>query len=201
MTVAIDIKSIYRVRNGYYEESNMDIGAKINQLRKKNGLTQEELADRCELSKGFISQVERGLTSPSIATLIDMLECLGTTLKDFFNESSQEKIVFTKQDVFEKEDKECNNMITWLIPNAQKNDMEPILINIEPGGRSSVGAPHDGEEFGYVIAGSVYVHLGNKKFKAKKGDSFYFRPTSDHYLYNPGKTKAIVLWVATPPSF
>ena len=101
----------------------MDIGAKINQLRKKNGLTQEELADRCELSKGFISQVERGLTSPSIATLIDILECLGTNLKDFFNETSQEKIVFTKQDVFEKEDKELGNMITWLIPNAQKNDM------------------------------------------------------------------------------
>ncbi len=80
----------------------MDIGTKINQLRKKNGLTQEELADRCELSKGFISQVERGLTSPSIATLIDILECLGTNLKDFFNETSQEKIVFTKQDVFEK---------------------------------------------------------------------------------------------------
>ena len=94
----------------------MDIGTKINQLRKKNGLTQEELADRCELSKGFISQVERGLASPSIATLIDILECLGTNLKDFFNETSQEKIVFTKQDVFEKEDKELGNMITWLVP-------------------------------------------------------------------------------------
>lgn len=179
----------------------MDIGAKINQLRKKNGLTQEELADRCELSKGFISQVERGLTSPSIATLIDILECLGTNLKEFFNESSQEKIVFTKEDVFEKEDKEDGNMITWLIPNAQKNDMEPILITIEPGGKSTIDAPHEGEEFGYVIAGNIYVHLGNKKFKAKKGDSFYFRPTSDHYLHNTGKTKATVLWVATPPSF
>ncbi len=197
----VNKKFIYIYCNTQRGLDNMDIGAKINQLRKKNGLTQEELADRCELSKGFISQVERGLTSPSIATLIDILECLGTNLKDFFNESSQEKIVFTKEDVFEKEDKDHNNMITWLIPNAQKNDMEPILIHIEPGGKSSVGAPHDGEEFGYVIAGNVYVHLGNKKFKAKKGDSFYFRPTSDHYLHNPGKTKAIVLWVATPPSF
>lgn len=179
----------------------MDIGAKINQLRKKNGLTQEELADRCELSKGFISQVERGLTSPSIATLIDILECLGTNLKDFFNESSQEKIVFTKEDVFEKENEEEGNMITWLIPNAQKNDMEPILINIEPGGQSFLDAPHEGEEFGYVLAGNVYVHLGNKKFKAKKGDSFYFRPTGDHYLQNIGKTRATVLWVSTPPSF
>lgn len=179
----------------------MDIGAKINQLRKKNGLTQEELADRCELSKGFISQVERGLTSPSIATLIDILECLGTDLKNFFNETSQEKIVFTKQDVFEKEDKELNNMITWLIPNAQKNDMEPILITIESGGSSALDEPHEGEEFGYVIAGAVNIHLGSKNFRARKGDSFYFRPTSDHYISNSGKTKAVVLWISTPPTF
>ncbi len=179
----------------------MDIGAKINQLRKKNGLTQEELADRCELSKGFISQVERSLTSPSIATLVDILESLGTNLQDFFNERTQEKIVFTKQDVFEKEDKELNNMITWLIPNAQKNEMEPILITIEAGGSSYIDEPHEGEEFGYVIAGAVNINLGSKNFRAKKGDSFYFRPTSDHYISNRGKTKAIVLWVSTPPSF
>ena len=56
----------------------MDIGKKIRELRIQIGLTQEELADRAELSKGFISQVERNLTSPSIATLTDILQCLGT---------------------------------------------------------------------------------------------------------------------------
>ena len=62
----------------------MEIGAKIKRLRLQRGLTQEELADRCELSKGFISQVERDLTSPSIASLTDILECLGTDLPSFF---------------------------------------------------------------------------------------------------------------------
>lgn len=61
----------------------MDIGSKIKELRIANGLTQEELADRSELSKGFISQMENNLTSPSIATLIDVLQCLGTGLKHF----------------------------------------------------------------------------------------------------------------------
>ena len=64
----------------------MDIGFKIKELRMERGLTQEELADRAELSKGFISQVENNLTSPSIATLTDILQCLGTDLKDFFND-------------------------------------------------------------------------------------------------------------------
>jgi transcriptional regulator with XRE-family HTH domain len=74
----------------------MNIGEKIKRLRVKKSLTQEELADRCELTKGFISQVERDLTSPSIATLVDILEGLGTNLKDFFNETVEEKIVASR---------------------------------------------------------------------------------------------------------
>ena len=62
----------------------MDIGSKLKEIRIERGLTQEELADRAELSKGFISQVERDLTSPSIATLEDILICLGTNINDFF---------------------------------------------------------------------------------------------------------------------
>lgn len=69
----------------------MKIGEKIKRLRIQHNLTQEELADRCELSKGFISQVERDLTSPSIATLIDILESLGTNLQDFFKQDVPEK--------------------------------------------------------------------------------------------------------------
>ena len=65
----------------------MEIGKKIKELRVMKGLTQEELADRSELSKGFISQLERDLTSPSISTLVDILQCLGTDLKEFFSES------------------------------------------------------------------------------------------------------------------
>ena len=78
----------------------MNIGNEIKRLRIKNGLTQEELADRCELSKGFISQIERDLASPSISTLSDILQCLGTDLKNFFNSAVDEEVVFkaTKDD-------------------------------------------------------------------------------------------------------
>ena len=82
----------------------MDIGATLRSLRLARNLTQEDLADRCELSKGFISQVENNLTSPSIATLKDMIECLGSSLKQFFSESAPEKVVFTRDDMFEKVD-------------------------------------------------------------------------------------------------
>lgn len=177
----------------------MSIGNKIKQLRIKNGLTQEELGNRSELSKGFISQVERDLTSPSIATLVDILECLGTNLKDFFNDIEQEKIVFHKDDVFIKDDNDVK--ISWIIPNAQKNKMEPILVTLAKQAHTDVDAPHDGEEFGYVLKGNIYIFLGAKKFKAKKGESFYYKPTLQHYIKNAGNGCAEFLWVSTPPNF
>ena len=114
----------------------MKIGKKIRHLRIKNGLTQEELADRSELSKGFISQLERDLTSPSIATLVDILECLGTNLKEFFSEENNEKICFSSDDYFVTNNEELKNNIHWIVPNSQKNKMEPIIVHLEKGGKT-----------------------------------------------------------------
>ena len=94
----------------------MNIGEKLRRLRIQKNLTQEEMADRCELSKGFISQVERDLASPSIATLTDMLECLGSNLQEFFSEKVAEKTVYAQGDMFVKEDEELlRGSITWLV--------------------------------------------------------------------------------------
>ena len=177
----------------------MDIGSKLKEIRTLKGLTQEELADRAELSKGFISQLERNLTSPSIATLTDILQCLGTTLGEFFNETPEEQVVFGKADYFEKYDAELKNEIRWIIPNAQKNMMEPILIALEAGGSTYPDNPHEGEEFGYVLKGEIVINLGKERLKAKAGESFYYTPDKEHYITS--KKGAEILWVSDPPSF
>lgn len=179
----------------------MEIGEKIKRLRVLNELTQEELAQRCDLTKGFISKIERNITSPSIATLIDILEALGTDIKKFFNEDVQSKIVFTKDDIYQSENHELAHIVSWLIPNAQKNAMEPILIELGPHGASSVEEPHKGEEFGYVLKGAITLYVGKKKLKIKKGESFYFKSSEIHYIENPSNKDAVVLWVSSPPSF
>jgi len=76
----------------------MEIGKKIKNLRLKNGLTQEELGSRTDLSKGFISQLERDMNSPSIETLFSLLEVLGTTPKEFFTDAEEAKLVFKEED-------------------------------------------------------------------------------------------------------
>ena len=177
----------------------MDIGNQLKELRVLKGLTQEELADRSELSKGFISQLERNLTSPSITTLMDILQCLGTSIGEFFNEAPDEQIVFGKQDYFVKVDTEYKNEIKWIIPNAQKNTMEPINLTLEAGGSTCPDTPHEGEEFGYILQGTASIHLGNKTYKAKKGESFYYTADKTHFLSS--KSGAVLIWVSSPPSF
>ena len=179
----------------------INIGGKLRSLRQKNNLTQKELADRCELSKGFISQLERDLTSPSIATLMDILQCLGTTVSEFFQEEPEDQIVFQNEDYFEKIDSELGSKTEWIIPNAQKNMMEPIRLTLAPGGATYPDLPHEGEEFGYVLQGSVKIHVGNKVYKAKKGESFYFTPHAKHYIEASSSSGARLIWVSTPPSF
>ena len=177
----------------------MELGAKIRQMRNQLGLTQEELGDRCELTKGYISQLENDLNSPSIATLTDILSALGSNLSEFFREEPEEKVVFSKDEFIEKNSDGV--LWHWLIPNAQKNMMEPVLVELGEGGTTAGDIPHEGEEFGYVLEGTIYIVLGNKRHICKKGEAFYYPASKPHSIVNKSKSKAKFLWVSTPPNF
>ncbi len=175
------------------------IGAKLRDLRLKNGLTQEELADRAELSKGFISQLENDLTSPSIATLIDILTLLGSKLSEFFADDDSERLVFTSDDYFEK--KYEGETVTWIVPTAQKNAMEPVIVELARGESTDADIPHEGEEFGYVLSGAVCVVVGDREERANAGDTFYFSSDRKHYIKNVSDGISKILWVSCPPTF
>lgn len=177
------------------------IGGKLKNLRLKNNLTQSELGSRCDLTKGFISQLESDQTSPSLSTLEDILSCLGTSFTEFFSDLNEEKIVYKKEDVIAADFPENGYRILWLVSDAQKNEMEPIALEIAPGGSFELHPPHEGEEFGYVIRGSVLLHLGNGKHRVRKDESFYFKSKLPHYIENTSKKPALVLWVSSPPTF
>ena len=177
----------------------MELGHKIKQMRQQKKLTQEELADRCELTKGYISQLENNLTSPSIATLCDILNALGTTPSDFFKEEQEEKVVFAENEFIEKDSEGVK--WNWVIPNAQKNMMEPVLVELQEGAETAEDVPHEGEEFGFVLDGRIRIELGKRTYACKKGQSFYFKADKPHKIINARKSKAKFLWISTPPNF
>lgn len=179
----------------------MEIGDKIKSLRQKMGLTQEELAERSDVTKGFISQLERDLTSPSLDTFSNVLEALGTNFSGFFKLDKEEKIVFTKDDYFEGTYDKLGMKMEWIVPNAQKNSMEPVLFTLDKGGETKEYTPYEGEEFGYIIEGEIKLLVGNKVYRIKKGETFYLSANQTRIIKNNYKGQSKLLWITNPPNF
>lgn len=177
----------------------LEIGKRLKQYRLQLGLTQEELASRTELTKGYISQLENDLCSPSIATLQDILNILGVSLEEFFAEPKKEQVVYTPSDYFVSQNGTGTN--TWLIPNSQVKEMEPIILTLPIGAECQERLPFEGEEFGYVLEGRVEIVVGRERYKLKKGDSFSINGKKQHTIKNCHKGQSRVLWVTTPSNF
>ncbi|MDN3956134.1 helix-turn-helix domain-containing protein [Sporolactobacillus laevolacticus] len=176
----------------------MLIGRKIKNLRLKSGLTQEELAERTDLTKGYISQIERDLSSPSIETFFDLLEVLGCNPKTFFDDQTlDQKVVYQQYDQNEFADEELGYQVHWLVPESNEKEMEPIRLKLEKKGAFKSFEPSPSETFAYVLSGAITVRLGKKLYHAKAGDAVYYHASEEHQLINEGNIPAELLLVAT----
>ncbi|MCX7835619.1 MAG: helix-turn-helix domain-containing protein [bacterium] len=178
----------------------VQIGERIKDLRQAAELTQEELAERAGLSKGFISQVERGLSNLSIENLEAILAALNVTLTEFFSTPVQEKVQYGEEDATELE-REGYDKFVLLVPGAANRSMEPALITLKPDEKTPPEKPFNGDEFGYVLQGKLLVHMGNLEYLVKAGESFFFSANHKHYFSNPGSVEVKFLWITCPPNF
>ena len=148
---------------------------------------------RVEDRQGFFKHFQEHYAGKKHAPLAPMYRPLSS-----YKFGEEPQIVYFMM-LFVKKDEEYKNQIKWIIPNAQKNCMEPIHLILEKGGETCLDNPHEGEEFGYVLKGKVEIHLGKKSYIAKKGDAFYYKADKTHYLKGIEQTELI--WVTSPPSF
>jgi len=178
----------------------MKIGERIKNLRQLSNLTQEELAERANLTKGFISQIERDLTSISLDSLVQILDALDENIPDFFRGAAEEKIVYRQKDrvTIEKEEIERFEL---MVPGSTNRRLEPILLTLRQGQVTPKERPHEGEEFGFVLQGRVILRFGKEALKLKKGECFYLSAEKEHWLQNTSSKEAIILWISSPPSF
>ncbi|KHD85383.1 Cro/Cl family transcriptional regulator [Heyndrickxia ginsengihumi] len=176
----------------------MQIGKKIKNLRLKKGLTQEELGERTNLSKGYISQLERDLSSPAIDTLFAILEVLGCSPKEFFDEDTHlQKVVYGEDDRTGFYDEERGYNIQWLVPESNEKEMEPILLTFKQRGEFKTFGPSLSETFAYVLKGSVAIRLGRHMYYAKAGQSIYYTASDEHQIVNDFPGESTILLVAT----
>jgi len=161
-----------------------EIGQKIRALRKERGLTIKDLAQAVRCSPSFISQVERGKASPSIATLKQIASALKVNIVDF--EISMRR---------------WRARIYMLVKSTRGKRMQPFYTVIQPGGGSTGLYNHEGEEFGIVLKGELEINLNGVKYRVKENESFYYSSQIPHSWTNPTDCETVVVWVVSPPTW
>jgi transcriptional regulator with XRE-family HTH domain len=185
--------------------NNLDIGEKIRLLRKSRQVTLKDMAKRTDLSIGYLSQVERNMSSPSVNVLRDIATALNVNISWFFeaperSPTGEERFIVRENN---RRHLHFRSGITdsLLTPNLS-GQIELLLSRFEPGASSGEEPyTHQGEEAGVVMAGQLELWIGRERFLLSEGDSFNFLSSVPHRYRNPGETESVVIWAITPPSY
>ncbi len=179
-----------------------NIGKKIKALRRENRMTLQQLGEISGLTASYLSQIERDQTSPSIASLKKIAGAFNVRIVDFFvGGSEEEPVVMAPEDRVQVSLKGWRAQIQQLVKTVSGKRMQPFFTVIEPGGGSRDPYSHVGEEFGIVLEGSLMLTVGEKVSQVPAGHSFYYSSLIPHAWTNKGKTRTVVVWVVSPPSW
>ena len=174
----------------------MTYGEKLRKLRMALDLTQEEVAIRADVARSFISQVETDKTSPTLDNLERILKAVGSTLQAFFSEEEEEKVIYRKSEEVPLYDQPVGVQTTLLMNEVENKKIDALLVTLKPGSKTDEEDYHSGDEFGYVLAGTLHLILDGVDYQCEKGDSFYYRADKKHSVMNQDPTvKAKFLWI------
>ncbi|CAE6753257.1 MULTISPECIES: helix-turn-helix domain-containing protein [Paraburkholderia] len=174
------------------------LGSKIRSLRLRLKRTLEETATGAGISKPFLSQVERGLASPSITSLTGIANALGVTVRYFVERPSEERSVCRGDQVSFFGFADSANRFARLTNLRGGCQLDPILVKMPPGQKRTEVATHASEECLYVIAGEVLLTLEGETFVLKAGDSAHYESKVPHSWENTAQIESVFLWVGTP---
>ncbi|MFN2489281.1 MAG: helix-turn-helix domain-containing protein [Actinomycetota bacterium] len=184
------------------EQEELRLGRSVRRLRAERALSLKQLAERASVSESFISQVERGVANPSVASLRRIAEALGTSIGALFDGRKLKGVVVRADDRAQLMHPRRKWQDFLLTPQAAKR-LQVILSVIEPGaGSGKKPYAHDSdEECVIVLQGRLEFRIEDESYVLEEGDSLTFESRLPHWNRNPGDTKTEVLWIITPPSY
>ncbi len=176
-------------------------GQRIRTAREHKKLTLDELALRTGLTKSFLSQVERGKSNPSLASIRLIVHELNIPLVSLLeNQTKNLSGVVVRKNKRKNFRLPDSTLEFELLTPDLKRQMEIIRVIAPPGGRSEFMA-HEGEEWGYVAKGRIHLTVGNEEFELEAGDTAYYSSEIPHGWVNETEDEAELIWAITPPSF
>jgi transcriptional regulator with XRE-family HTH domain len=182
-----------------------ELGRRLRRLRRSQERTLREIALKVGYSEAYLSQVETGRASPSLASLKKIAAGYGVSVVELFIDedgSDGNQIILRRAERPRLPITNPKILKELLVARQRGKKMEPLCVTIGPGEGSKGAYDHAGEEFGLVLSGTLELRVEGDMFLLRKGDSFYFSSTRLHGFRNPSRrAHAVVLWVITPPSF
>lgn len=179
----------------------MEVGEKIRSLRHKQKISIEQLSAMSGLSKGLISQIERDITGPSVASLWKISKALNVTMNYFFDEYDDLNQIVRKDERKKLIMRKSSRVYELLSPDLKKQ-IEMLMVEIKPNENISAELiSHDGEECGVVIKGTLRIISGDNIYDLQEGDSIYLDSTIPHQYLNTGEELSVSVWAMVPPSF
>ena len=182
----------------------MDLGKRLKEIRTQKSLTLRDLEELSSCSANYLSQVERGLNSPTVETLMRITNALGVKLGDFFSHRQIEeprKIVRKEGRKLAPSSLSGIGYQTLTAPDDQPL-LDAFIITLEPGASTGMVAhKQKGNEFLYVLTGRLDLKLNSEVYELHPGDSIRFHSGEPHQIQNNGSVVAEVISVATPPRY
>ena len=181
------------------------IGQDIKGLRKARAMTLGALAKASGLSQGYLSQIERGLASPSVKALYSISRALGVTVSWFFPPAGDDDEAlrdFVVRAGTRRKLHYANGIVDELLSPNLDRQLELLRCTFPPGSQSGeTPYTHAGEEAGIVLSGRLDLWVDEKHVVLEAGDSFAFASDIPHRYGNTGEEEAVVIWAITPPSY
>lgn len=175
-----------------------NVGIRVRKERLKYGLSLSELAKSTGLSASFLSLLENGKTSPSLKVLDKLCTFFSIHMATLFEEEADEQMIIFPEDRQIVVSGDGIRTLRFLLPKA-KAGIEPVLITLNPGPQTADFTSHQGVEFGYVLEGTIEVHIeGRSPAVCSQGDSILYRSSVLHKLVNPSNRVARGLWMGVP---
>jgi DNA-binding transcriptional MerR regulator/quercetin dioxygenase-like cupin family protein len=175
------------------------LGPQLRRMRERKRYNLAEAAHRAGVSPGFLSAVERSLANASVATLQRLAMSYGTTVMELFKTAPHDRRLVTPA---ERRVLEVHNGVRMELLSFGAPMLQSMLFRVAPLAGSEGAYSHQGEEFIFMISGTLEVWLDELEcFVLREGDSFWFPSTHAHRWFNPGNVDAVLLWINTPPTF
>ncbi|WP_099826418.1 cupin domain-containing protein [Oceaniglobus indicus] len=184
----------------------MDIGSRLQAVRKRHGLSQRELAARAGLTNGTISLIEKNRTSPSVASLKSLLDAIPMSMSEFFSsfeEEARNRRVFFRADEFtELAPAGANGLSLRQLGDATRHSLQVLHETYPPGADTGPKAiSHTGEEAGVVVRGQIEVTVDGQTSVLSPGDGYLFDSTLPHRFRNTSDAVCEIISACTPPTF